>query len=73
MTRKHYRDLAERFGMDLAAIGNDSEGARAARSGYLSAIAATVTALRSDNPRFDGGRFYDAVTVAEVRFSGVES
>ena len=71
MTRKHFTELAARFGSDLAAIrlneAYDVAGAQAARSGYLDSIAATVDTLRSVNPRFDRERFYAAVTTAEDR------
>ena len=67
MTRKHYNELAARFGTDLAAIGNVTKGERTARSGYLDAIGATVDALKCDNPRFDRDRFYSAVRMAEEK------
>lgn len=71
MTRKHYNELAARFGSDLAAITGSGEynrsGAQAARSGYLSAVMAIVSTLRADNVRFDSERFYDAVRIAEKK------
>ena len=65
MTRKHFTELAARYGVELANIGNATRTERAARSGYLDSIAATVDTLRSVNPRFDRERFYAAVTMAE--------
>jgi hypothetical protein len=65
MTRKHFTELAARYGVELANIGNVTRTERAARSGYLDSIAATVDTLRSVNPRFDKERFYAAVTMAE--------
>jgi hypothetical protein len=71
MTRKHYNELAARFGSDLAAIGESGEysaaGAQSARSGYLDAVKAIVSTLKADNVRFDSERFYDAVRIAEKK------
>jgi hypothetical protein len=66
MTRKHYTELAKRFGQDLAIIGNDTPKARACRSGYIDAMKVVMDTLRAENPRFDRERFTAAVDAAEL-------
>lgn len=66
MTRKHYNELAARFGQDLAIIGNQGAHQRACRSGYIDAMTVVMDTLRADNPRFDRERFKAAVDAAEL-------
>jgi len=66
VTRKHYTELAKRFGQDLAIIGNRGAHQRACRSGYIDAMTVVMETLRADNPRFDRERFTAAVTKAEL-------
>lgn len=54
MTRKTYRELAERLGKSLALHGN-------ANTETWQLIAIFCDAMKSDNPRFDREKFLDAI------------
>jgi hypothetical protein len=69
MTRKHYEMLADTLGRAVAveACEGGGEGSRAAAAAYRVALG-VADSLADTSPRYDGGRFLDAVdaTAAEA-------
>lgn len=68
MSRQHYEHLARTLGRAVAveACEGGGEGSRAAGAAYRVALA-VADSLADSSPRYDGGRFLDAVAVAASR------
>lgn len=60
MTRKTYRELADRIGKNLAFNGN-------ANTETWELIGIFCDAMKSDNPRFDRQKFLDAIEDAKQK------
>jgi len=62
MSRQHYEMLAQTLGNAVAveSIEGGGEGSRAAGAAYRVALA-VADSLAATSPRYDGGRFLDAV------------
>jgi hypothetical protein len=69
MSRQHYTRLADTLGRAVAVeavADSGGEGIRAAGAAYRVALA-VADSLADTSPRYDGGRFLDAVAVAASR------
>lgn len=64
MTRKTYRELADRIGKNLAFNGN-------ANTETWELIGIFCDAMKSDNPRFDRQKFLDAIEAERVAMQEV--
>jgi hypothetical protein len=66
MTRKHYNDMADRFGAALAEVDNAVYAAGrnaqlAVMKGVMMGIDAYCQHAKAENPRFDRDRFLDHI------------